>query len=125
MKPGAAAQKPAVLVVEDEPLLRRMASDIIDSAGWIAIQAANADEALRALTDRPDVKVLFTDAELGGGVSGIDLVEQVHRARPDIELVVTSARGSLSNRALPDDGTLLRKPFRIDDLVRVLRHKLC
>jgi two-component SAPR family response regulator len=71
------------------------------------------------------VKVLFIDVELGGAVNGIDLAQQVHRARPEIELVVTSASGSLSDRLLPDDGTLLREPFRVEDLVRVLRQKLC
>lgn len=118
-------EKGAVLVVEDEPLVRRMAAEIISNAGWTAVEASNSREALALLGNHPDVKVLFTDLELPGAMSGMQLSERVHRIRPDVELVVTSARGSVARSQLPDDGTFLRKPYRLSDLVRVLREKLC
>lgn len=118
-------EKSAVLVVEDEPLVRRMAAEIISNAGWTALEARNSREALALLGHRPDVKVLFTDLELPGAMSGMQLSERVHRIRPDVELVVTSARGSVARRQIPDEGTFLRKPYRLSDLVRVLREKLC
>lgn len=116
---------PTVLVVEDEPLVRRVATAIIGNAGWHVIAASDSDEALGLLADHPEVKVLFTDAELRGQMDGIELSERVHNARPDVELIVTSARRSIPKRQLPDEGTFLRKPYRVWDLIRVLREKLC
>lgn len=117
--------KPAVLVVEDEPILRRMAAIIIGHAGWGVVEASSSDEALKVLADHPEVKVLFTDTDLPGGINGIELSERVHQARPDVELIVTSARGSVPKRRLPDHGTFLPKPYGVSDLVQVLREKLC
>lgn len=116
---------PTVLVVEDEPLVRRMATAIIGNAGWNVIAASDSDEALNILEDHPEVAVLFTDTELRGEMDGIALSEHVHDARPDIELVVTSVRGSIPRRLLPDEGTFLQKPYGVRDLLRVLREKLC
>lgn len=118
-------QKTAVLVVEDEPILRRMAAIIIGHAGWNVVEASDPGEAMNLLLDHPEIGVLFTDSELPGPINGIELSERVHKARPDVELIVTSARGSISKRHLPDDGTFLPKPYGVADLVHVLREKLC
>lgn len=80
---------PTVLVVEDEPLVRRMATVIIENAGWNVIAASDSDETLNLLAVHPEVTVLFTDTELRGRRDGIALSAHVHDARPDIELVVT------------------------------------
>lgn len=118
-------EQPAVLLVEDEPILRRMAAIIIDHAGWNVVEASSAAEALKLLADHPAVGVLFTDTELPGTMGGIELSKRVHDIRPDIELIVTSARASVPKRLLPDDGTFLAKPYGVSDLVKVLREKLC
>lgn len=117
--------KLAVLVVEDEPIVRRMAAIIIGHAGWNVVEASSSNEALDVLADHPEVGVLFTDAELPGPINGIELSQRVHQVRPDVELVVTSARASVPKRKLPDDGTFLPKPYGVSDLVQVLREKLC
>jgi two-component system, response regulator PdtaR len=116
---------PTVLVVEDDPLIRMTAADVIADAGWEALEAANAQEAICAIDEHPEVKVLFTDVNMPGPVDGVELVECVHRDHPEIELVVTSGRSHISERALPDEGTFLPKPYGQDDLVRTLKQKLC
>jgi len=116
---------PAVLVVEDEPLVRMIAADLIADAGWTALEAADAEEALRAIDDHPEVKVLFTDVNMPGPVDGILLAECVHRDHPGMELIVTSGKQHISEDALPDEGTFLPKPYAQADLVRALREKLC
>ena len=116
---------PTVLVVEDEPLVRRMATVIIGNAGWNVISASDSDEALDLLANHPEVKVLFTDAELRGQMDGIELSEHVHQSRPDVELIVTSVRGTIPKRRLPGEGTFIHKPYEVWDLIRVLRERLC
>ena len=120
-----ALDNPTVLVVEDEPLVRRMATVIVGNAGWNVLAASDSDEALKLLADHPEVKLLFTDAELRGRMDGIELSEHVHRTRPEVELVVTSVRELIPKRQLPDEGTFLRKPYGVWDLVRLLHQKLC
>jgi CheY-like chemotaxis protein len=50
-----------VLVVEDEPVLRMMAVDLVEEAGFKAIEAGKADHAVRILEARSDVRIVFTD----------------------------------------------------------------
>jgi CheY-like chemotaxis protein len=115
----------AVLVVEDDPLIRMTAADLISDAGWKPLEAADAEEALRVLEEHPEVKVLFTDVNMPGPVDGIRLAECVHRDRPHVELVITSGKHHISEAALPDEGTFLPKPYGQTDFVRILREKLC
>ena len=66
-----------------------MATASIGNAGWNVIAASDSDGALALLADHPEVKALFTDAELRGQLDGLKQSEHVHQVRPDIELVVT------------------------------------
>ena len=56
--------KPAILVVDDEELLRLNAADLLEDNGYAVIEAANAEDALRTLERRPDVRLLFTDIQM-------------------------------------------------------------
>jgi DNA-binding NtrC family response regulator len=117
---------PTILVVEDEPFVRFNAVEIIEHAGWNALEASNSAEALEVLAEGGDaVDVLFTDINMPGEMSGLDLAESVHRTHPHMELVVTSGKQALPKWSLPDNGTFLCKPYGVDDLVEVLRSKLC
>jgi len=62
----AVAQRPVVLVVEDDFLLRMDAVDIVRSGGFDAVEAGNADEAIAILEARPTIHVVFTDIQMPG-----------------------------------------------------------
>ena len=74
--------KPVVLVVEDEPLLRLFATDMIEEAGFEVLQAPNASAALMTLEERLDVRVVFTDVNMPGGIDGIMLAICIRRRWP-------------------------------------------
>jgi CheY-like chemotaxis protein len=59
-------KRPVVLIVEDELLLRMDAVDMITSAGFEAVEAANADAAIEILEARRDIAVVFTDIQMPG-----------------------------------------------------------
>jgi CheY-like chemotaxis protein len=59
---------PAVLIVEDEPLVRLGAVKIIEDGGFEVIEAASADEAIRILECRSDIRVVFTDIHMPGSM---------------------------------------------------------
>lgn len=103
-----------VLLVEDEPLVRWIAYEGLEDAGYDVLAVNNADEALEVLRTRRDVGVLFTDVDMPGGLDGLSLAELVHRAWPAVKLVVTSGRGI--DREMPDDGEFLNKPYSFAEL---------
>ena len=53
--------QPAILVVEDDPIIRIGALQLVANAGFEAIEASNADEAIRVLEARSDIHLVFTD----------------------------------------------------------------
>lgn len=100
-----------VLVVDDEPLIRMTAADMLADAGWPAIEAADADEALALLDAHPEVTVLFTDINMPGSMDGLDLARRVHELRPDMHLVITSGKMRPGRAELPGDGRFIGKPY--------------
>ena len=76
MAPGT-PKAPAVLIVEDEPLVRLCAVETVEGAGFEVIEAANADEAIRILESRSDIRVVFTDLHMPGSMDGLNLAHAV------------------------------------------------
>src|SRR5258705_4483351 len=67
------SQRPVVLIVEDEFLLRMDAADMIEAAGFDVVEAGNADEAIEILETRPDITVVFTIIQWPGSMNGLKL----------------------------------------------------
>jgi DNA-binding NtrC family response regulator len=115
---------PECLIVEDEPITRMVAADAIADIGITVHEAAGAAEAWDLISDNPDIAVLVTDVDLPGGSDGLVLAANVHHARPEVELVVTSGAEWLADKDLPDHGTFLPKPYRTNALVEIVEEKL-
>ena len=114
-----------VLVVEDEPILRMNAVDMFEDAGLEALEAADADEALRLLEMHgQEVAALFTDIHMPGSMDGLDLARAVHKRWPHIVPVVTSGRARLQDDDIPDSGHFIDKPYRLSEVVGVIREAL-
>ena len=84
-----------VLVVEDEPLSRIYASNLVEDAGFVPIQAADADEAISILEARKDIRIVFTDINLPGSMDGLKLAHAIRHRWPPIELILTSGHFNL------------------------------
>jgi two-component system, response regulator PdtaR len=111
------SDKPVILVVEDDDLLRICASDLLEDNGYAVVEAANAEAALEVLRTRSDVRVLFTDIQMPGPMDGMDLTREVHRRWPNVLLVVTSGRLRPKQEEIPDDGRFISKPYAEAELV--------
>jgi CheY-like chemotaxis protein len=68
MSSGPTASTTNVLVVEDEMVLRMRAVDIVEDAGFTAVEAVNAAEALSILESRSDISLLFSDIQMPGSM---------------------------------------------------------
>jgi CheY-like chemotaxis protein len=110
-------EKPLILVVEDEPLLRLNATDVLEEAGYSVTEANNAETALELLEVRRDVQVLFTDIHMPGAFNGLELARRVHRRWPHVLLMITSGRERPRASDIPEDGRFLAKPYRHAELV--------
>lgn len=114
-------EPPAVLVVEDEELVRISTCERLEQAGLAVLEATDADEALALLEAHPEIKVLVTDVRMPGWMSGIDLARQVGKRWPDISILVTSAYFTEDDATLPENMTLYPKPFPPDGLLNQVR----
>ncbi|MFZ1884672.1 MAG: ATP-binding protein, partial [Rhodoplanes sp.] len=112
-----------VLVVEDEPKLRKAAVKMLERLGLRGIQAENAKDAVELFAAaHPDI--LFTDIELPGGMSGTDLAEAVRELDPNIKVLFTTGyarEAVLQERWLEAKAPWLLKPYSHLDLARELR----
>jgi CheY-like chemotaxis protein len=112
---------PAVLIVEDEPLVRMGAVNIIEDAGFAAIEAASADEAIRILECRGDIRVVFTDIHMPGSMDGLKLAHAVRNRWPPIKIIVTSGRELIAEQDLPEGGRFFAKPYNPIEVLDALR----
>jgi len=109
-----------VLVVEDELLIRLNAVQMIEEAGFEAIEAANADEAIRILESRSDIRIVFTDVQMPGSIDGLKLAHAVRNRWPPIKLIVTSGHVAVDESALPAGGRFFSKPYQPSEITRTL-----
>jgi len=100
-----------VLVVEDEMLLRMRAVDMVEDAGYISVEAADADEAVAILESRSDIALLFTDIQMPGSMDGLKLAHAVHERWPPIKIILVSGQLRLASIDIPADSRFFGKPL--------------
>src|SRR6266542_5811420 len=108
--------RPAALIVEDQPFVGLVASDILRESGFDTFHAYDADGAAALLDEHPEIEVVVTRAELPGAADGLALCHKVSKQRPDVQLVVTTAGFDPAASDMPPGARLLRKPYSSGDL---------
>jgi len=114
------SKRPVVLVVEDEALVRLGAASMVEDAGYEVIEAANADQAVKILETRDDIRVVFTDINMPGSMDGLKLAAAVRDRWPPIEIIVTTGRGLPNMSVLPERARVLMKPYLPFELEQAL-----
>ncbi|HXE04146.1 MAG TPA: CHASE3 domain-containing protein [Methyloceanibacter sp.] len=115
-----------ILLVEDSEGVREYARDILLELGYGVIDAANGQEALRAVAKKPHISLLFTDVVLGES-NGRVLADKVRQIYPNLPVLFTTGytRNAIVHQGrLDPDVQLLNKPFTQQDLARKLRELL-
>jgi CheY-like chemotaxis protein len=120
---STAVPRPVVLIVDDEILLRMNAIDMIEEAGFEAVEAGNADEAIVMLESRTDIRVIFTDIQMPGSMDGLKLAAAVRGRWPPIKIIATSGHYVMREGDLPAGGVFLPKPYTLERVATML-HKL-
>ena len=109
-----------VLVVEDEPLQRMMAVDLVEDAGFEALEVGGADEAVRILESRLDIRIVFTDIDMPGGVDGMKLAAMIRDRWPPIELIIISGKRRPRPEDLPARGVFFQKPYKKEEVAAAM-----
>jgi len=111
-------QPPTILVVDDVVLVRILAARQLRDAGFAVIEAGSADEAMRILDASVEVDLVFADVHLqGSSLDGFALARWIRDSKPGIKVLLTSG---VVHSPGPDE-TVLRKPYKHEELVRRIR----
>lgn len=105
-----------VLVVDDEVLIRMMVTDALEDAGFEVIEAGTVDEALDKIDDGT-IHFLFTDIQMPGLLTGVDLAHEVAARFPHAGIVVASGRITPGEIDLPSSAQFFSKPYDLDLIV--------
>jgi PAS domain S-box-containing protein len=129
-QPDASTRTPSllkverVLLVEDEPDVLGLATELFRSIGYEVVVASSASEAAAILKERTDIDVVFTDISMPNGMSGMELASHVRTQYPAVKVVLTSGYPLASLRdkhAAIHEFPFVYKPYRLADLARALR----
>ena len=118
----------AILIVEDEPVLREMARNILENCGYKIFEASSGKDALDVWERRTSpIDLLLTDMVMPEGVSGVELAEELLVAQPNLKILFTS--GYTANEVNPEllartHARFLQKPYAHNDLTRTVRECL-
>jgi len=113
--------KIAVLVVEDEALVRMDIVGYLEDEGFIVYEAGNADQAIAQLEIHADIRILFTDIDMPGTMDGLKLSAFVRNRWPPVRIVVTSGHRIVEVTDLPDGGVFHSKPYQRTAIVQSFR----
>jgi CheY-like chemotaxis protein len=119
-----AADQRAILVVEDEGIIRMFAVEALQDAGYQVLEAQDAAEALEILARNPGICLLVTDVRMPGLIDGLALAAQVRRDHPAIRTIIVS--GSTSAEQAVGAGAVgyLSKPYKANAMVQAVQESL-
>ncbi len=112
-----------ILVVEDDALMRRLATDTLHELGYTAFEADNAANALAILDREQGVKLLFTDVVMPD-TNGKKLADEALRRRPKLKVLFTTgytANAVVHGGVLDPGVQLISKPYTLDQLAAKVR----
>jgi DNA-binding NtrC family response regulator len=113
-----------VLVVADEMLLRMRAVDMVEDAGYISVEAVDADAAFAILESRPGIGLLFTDIQMPGKMDGLQLAHAVHERWPAIKIILVSGQLKLSESDIPPSSRFFGKPLQADEMIAEMQNMI-
>lgn len=113
--PDLERSRRTILVVDDEPEVRSSTALLLETLGYLVLEASDARTALSALEEDRAVDLLLADLVLPGGVSGAELARQALARCPDLKVLLTTGRPELAEG---ETFALIGKPFRMAELAQ-------
>jgi two-component system, response regulator PdtaR len=117
----ATENEPAVLLVEDEPILRMMVGDFLTEHQITVIEAYDVETAVAALERCPEIRILFTDIDMPGLLDGADLAQEAAQRWPNLRLFLTTGKRMPPLSRIPTGCEFLPKPYDLGKLAERIR----
>lgn len=114
---------PRILLVEDDDLVRELATDALSMLDADVIACPTADDALRILERAEAVNLVLTDVRMPGQLDGLQFAKIVAERWPALPIIVTSGN-IMAGEVLPPQAVFLRKPWSMDALFSRVRRLL-
>ena len=124
LAPQRAEQGETVLVVDDEPTVRMLVSEVLQDLGYTALEAADGASGLRVLQSDARVDLLITDVGLPGGMNGRQVADAGRMLRPRLKVLFITgyAENAVVGHGHLEPGMrVLTKPFMMDVLARRIK----
>jgi DNA-binding NtrC family response regulator len=103
------------LIVEHDELLKSLTADIMEDAGFAALQAGDADEAIAILESRSDIALMLTSVTMPGSMDGLGLAHTVCKRWPVIKTIIASGQVRLVGSDLTAGSRFFLKPYADND----------
>lgn len=100
-----------ILIVDDEDRIRTMIGEHLDECGFKVLLACNADDALLAVNDFPEIDLVITDVKMPGTLNGFDFIERAYVRRPGVQTIVMSGFTEEAETRRHVAHRFLKKPF--------------
>ena len=112
-----------VLVVEDEAMIRMSLVWELEDAGFVVLEAKNADVAMALITDRSDIVVVVTDVRMPGSVDGLGLAAWMREHAASVPIVITTALAEFPDIAAinPAIARIVAKPYSSQEVAAWVR----
>jgi CheY-like chemotaxis protein len=113
--------KGTVLVIDDEPMIRMLAVNILEDLGYRTLEAGDGRSGLKLLQEHPQVELLVTDVGLPGGMNGRQVADAARVVQPALKVLFVTgyAESSVWKEGSPEKGMqVLTKPFNMDALAQ-------
>jgi two-component system NtrC family sensor kinase len=109
-----------VLLVEDNPEVAEVCLEYMGQLGYRADHAPDVEAAIAYLNNGTTYDLVLSDIVMAGGKSGLDLARELHRTAPATPVILATGYSESAADAVAEGFTVLRKPYSIEDLRRVL-----
>lgn len=113
-------ENPAILIVDDDPVIRMVTTELTSELGFRPLAASSADEALAILRNRADIDLVITDLVMPGTLDGLALSAEIRRLHKALPIVIVSGRMPAEVIANDPGLTFLPKPFTEAQLIAAL-----
>jgi PAS domain S-box-containing protein len=117
-------QGETVLVVDDEPTVRMLITDILEELGFTAIEAGDSAAGLKVLQSDVRIDLLVTDVGLPGGMNGRQMADAGRVSRPDLKVLFITGyaeNAAVGNGQLAPGMAILTKPFPVETMAARIR----
>ncbi len=114
-----------ILVVEDEPAVRLLVSNLLQRCGYTVLVAESGIAALEVWKDHQDrIQLLLTDMVMPDGMSGRELARRLQQEKPDFKTIYTSGYSAATTNEVPpltEGVNFLQKPYPPYHLAKTVR----